>query len=657
MRKLLLLTCFLLTVGATAQTTDKAIRISATVDKNAPSITLNWETSDNNNSPIYIYRKASGAASWGTAITQLASTATTYTDNSISTGTSYEYRIHKSSTNNPIGYINAGIEVPAIHERGAILVLVDSTFIDSCKNEITNLLEDLRGDGWEVIRRDVSRNSTAQQVKAMIVSTAQSNSNLNALYLLGHIAVPHSGNIVPDGHTNNHVGAWSADTYYGDIDGTWTDNSVSNTSSANSKNHNIPNDGNLDQSVIPSDLDLQVGRVDFYDMPAFGKTEVTMMKSYLNKAHSYKTGALTIVKKAIIDDNFKTYPEAFAANGWRNFSVMVGKDNVSEKDFITTLNTDFHQWAYGCGGGTYTRASGVGNTTDIVGKDLKTIFTMLFGSYFGDWDYTNNFLRAPLCADDPALTCIWAGRPNYYLHHMALGANIGYSVRMSQNNSSHYDPVGIGGRSVHTVLLGDPSLRTDYMKPPSGTIFTASSDGATISWTASTEPGVIGYNLYRADSEFGKYELRAEMVTGTSVEDTAGHDGNYWFMVRAVKIQETPSGTYYNLSLGSDPVNGTVDYKYFPLGVGTIVNTVEDMTLYPNPASNIVNVKAIANKQSRAMIQITDLTGRTLYIKNVTLQQGDNHIQINTGHLSSGNYILQLNTESTNIAKPLVIAE
>src|SRR5690606_8548085 len=139
-----------------------------------------------------------------------------------------------------------------------------------------------------------------------------------------------------------------------------------------------------------SDIELQVGRVDFYDMPAFSKTEEAMMKSYLNKAHQYKTGALAVVKRALVDDNFKTYTEGFGNNGWR-LAPLVGIDNVKEKDFISTLNTEFHQWAYACGSGTYTGCGGVGTTANIAAAEMNAIFTPMFGSYFGDWNYKNNF--------------------------------------------------------------------------------------------------------------------------------------------------------------------------------------------------------------------------------------------------------------------------
>ena len=68
---------------------------------------------------------------------------------------------------------------------------------------------------------------------------------------------------------------------------------------------------------------------------------------------------------------------------------------------------------------------------------LSSVFTMLFGSYFGDWNYQNAFLRMPLTQGN-TLTNAWAARPNWHFYHMAMGENIGYSTKLTQNTSSLY---------------------------------------------------------------------------------------------------------------------------------------------------------------------------------------------------------------------------
>ena len=652
MKRIFTIICALLSISTQAQYGYYSVMANAKVQKSPASITLNWTTPPAvTGGQTMIYRKLKTATSWAAPIAILNGNISSYTDNNVVAGTAYEYRIQKDDTTQPYGYIYAGIEEGPIHLRGAILLLIDSTFSDSCRTEINTLITDLRGDGWEVLTKTFERTETVANVKNYIVNTYNSNSKLSAIYILGHIAVPYSGSLNPDAH-NNHIGAWPADVYYGDMNGNWTDNTVNNVSSANPLNHNTPGDGKFDNDYIASDIELQVGRVDFWDMPAFSASEIQLMRSYLNKAHAYKTGALTVIKRALIDDNFKNMQEGFAGNGWRNFAPMVGIDSVSEKDFIPTLNNNFYQWAYGCGGGSYTSCSGIGNTTNIAANNMNAIFTPLFGSYFGDWNYKNNFLRAPLCADEPSLASFWAGRPNWHLHHMALGENIGYATRLTQNNGGIYiTPISQMSKMVTIALMGDPTLRTEYIKAPGSITLTPTTGaGAVLSWTASAEPGVAGYYIYRSTSEFGEYKLRSGIVTGTTFTDSFGTDGTYWYMVRATKLQTTPSGTYYNLSVGIAD-QGTFQFPFFDVNVVDI-KAISDVIITPNPAQNITQLHIKSNKSMEANICITDLGGKILSAEQRVLQAGNNVYSLDISKLAAGMYMVHVrSTEGATTIK------
>jgi hypothetical protein len=113
--------------------------------------------------------------------------------------------------------------------------------------------------------------------------------------------------------------------------------------------------------------DIAVGRVDFFDMPAFAKSEATLLKDYLKKLHEYKIGAYKPQRRALIDDNFGAFSgEAFSASGWGNFSTLVGRnsilncDTANKADYLGTMDTASYLWSYGCGAGGYTSCAGVG---------------------------------------------------------------------------------------------------------------------------------------------------------------------------------------------------------------------------------------------------------------------------------------------------------
>jgi len=150
--------------------------------------------------------------------------------------------------------------------------------------------------------------------------------------LLGHVPVPYSGEVFPDGH-QDHEGAWPADLYYGDVNGVWTDQSVNNSSADQTRHHNVPGDGKFDQSFIASDIELQVGRVDFHDLPAFADDETTLLQNYLNKNHEFRHKEFIMPHRGLFENNFAGLPEGFAQNAYRNFTNMFGADEVYDEDF------------------------------------------------------------------------------------------------------------------------------------------------------------------------------------------------------------------------------------------------------------------------------------------------------------------------------------
>jgi hypothetical protein len=505
-----------------------------------------------------VHRKALNETSWG-AGTELPDDATSYTDEDVAAGSAYEYVIVKTAHEGGAGYtgygyVYAGIEAPLTESRGKVVLIVDDTHAASLAPELARLQEDLVGDGWTVLRHDVARTGSVADVKAVIQADyAADPVNVKAVFLFGHVPVPYSGNLAPDGH-RDHAGAWPADVFYGDMDGEWTDESVDTTSADRAENHNVPGDGKYDPSEFPSPVELQVGRVDLWGMPAFSASEEELLRRYLNKDHHFRHKRVTAPPRGLIYDDFGYFGgEAFAASGWRNFAPFFGAANVHEREWFPTLGGESYLWAYGCGGGSYDGAGGVGYTSDFAATDPQVVFTMLFGSYFGDWDVEDSFLRAPLATATYGLTCSWAGRPHWFYHHMALGETIGYSTLLTQNNGFRelYRERNFGGRGVHIALMGDPTLRMHPVAPPSELAATATSSGnVELSWAGSPD-AVEGYHVYRAPTPAGPFtRLSDSLIQGTSFTDEGAASETYTYMVRAVKLETTPSGSYLNPSQG-----------------------------------------------------------------------------------------------------------
>lgn len=529
-----------------------AVQISATVQTSPPQIALTWPQDDYGAIRYTVYRKTKAATSWGTG-TVLSGTTTLYTDTSVSVGATYEYQIVKDATlgYKGYGYIFSGILAPLAEDRGKLVLIVENRHATALSNELTRLQSDLAGDGWAVIRHDVFTNDTPASVRSLIIADYNTDPiKVNTVFLFGHVPVLHSGSLNYDTHLARPM---PADAYYGDMDGNW-----------------IGTPG-----YLPSDVELMVGRVDLFDMPGNyapipWPSEVELLRNYLTKDHNWRQKLVTVPHRALMGDRRGAEDGlATAASGYRNFQPLLGPGTVVQANIDNSsapgvrwgpmLDADSYLWAYGCGAGSQSSIGYLGTygpyddlySFDVVGQDAKAVFVMLFGSWFGNWDGTDNFMRSFLATPSLGLTCCLAGQPHWFVHHMGLGETIGYGTRLSMNNNTLYQSQSnIFTRAVYIALMGDPTLRMDPVSPPGALNAVAVGGGVTLNWQASADP-VLGYHVYRGASPGGPFgRLTGLLVTGNSFTDTTASSNTYTYMVRAVTVQSTPSGSYYNASQG-----------------------------------------------------------------------------------------------------------
>lgn len=561
MRKLtLLLTALLLltsSVRADREPVEHAFLLSAQAVASPASITIRWPAKPV--PQITVRRKLLADANWGPAVT-LAGSATSYTDTSVQPSIAYEYEFQAVIQENPretaYGYICAGANVPLDESRGKVMLVVDNRFAAALSSELETLRKDLIGDGWKVVRRDVSPDSSPPEVKSLIRGEYNADpGNMRAVFLIGHVPVPYSGVINPDMHAD-HLGAWPADVYYGEMDGEWTDYSAYKVGSTYKWNDNVPGDGKFDQSTIPGNVELQVGRVDFHNMPGFSpRSELDLLRNYLRKDHAFRHRTLNAALRGLIRDNFRTIDgDAPAVDAWRAFPGLFGPGNYIENgynQFFPVLQNDSYLFAYAGGGGDWKKADGVGTTANFVNGDPKAIFYLLHGSYFGDWNTPDNFLRSAIATPSYGLVSIWSSLPHWYFHPMALGESIGFVTRLTQNNRNgvYRNSVDLSIGQVHISMMGDPTLRAFPLAPPSNFQLSAS-DKLRFSWNPSWQT-IDGYNIYYAtsyDAPFAKAARRP--IVGDYFEMSMLPAGRYVFMIKSSALQTTGSGSFNNLSQG-----------------------------------------------------------------------------------------------------------
>ncbi len=671
---------FSVTVEAKVQSTPK------------PAIILSWNKDDRAES-YAVFRKDptmhswSDQAEWGSAIANLGKDALTYTDENVTPGIAYEYQILKVCTPAGIktlnlgvtdtvtsyfgsGYVLSGINVSPVLSRGTVILLIDSTMTMPLSAEIARLEQDLKNELWTVIKRSAPRatafNSEAvATTKEIIFSIIEKNPNEQySILLLGRIPVPYSGLMAPDGHTPDHVGAWPADVYYADFDGEWSDESINSSGASRVENKNVPGDGKFDKSQNDADIKYPVGRIDFYNLTSFAETELQLLKRYLDKNHAFRSGAIKPVYEATVDDNFGAYGEGFSGSAYRGFGGLVGKDNfVANREFLdSTITTMF---SYACGAGSYTSCSGVGGIAEFSKRPITSIFTMIFGSYFGDWDSKDNVMRSVVASRGTVLTTGWAARPHWFFHPMGLGKPIGEVLLGAQNNTQQYMPsiyvtkrypggvyYQVAPRGTHIALIGDPTLRMTSNMPieTPKNIGVTSTVSAQIDWES--VPNANGYLVYKSSSEAGPFEaLTPSPITETTFNDIkANWKQDVVYQVRAVMLRETKSGSFYEVSAPntSEKINVSVDE-----------NAAQEFRIAcsPQPMSYSGIIQFVAPHAAQTEVSIHSMDGRLMKtLLKSRIDGGGHSLMVPAQELPIGMYMVRMLMDGKSITTPLIIS-
>jgi hypothetical protein len=120
------------------------------------------------------------------------------------------------------------------------------------------------------------------------------------------------------------------------------------------------------------------------------------------------------------------------------------------------------------------------------------------------------------------------------------------------NNSTLYqNQTNLYMRAVYIALMGDPTLRMDPVSPPGALNAVAAGGGVTLNWRGSAD-AVVGYHVYRSASPNGPFaRLTGSPAIENTFTDTTAAPDTHTYMVRAVALQTTPSGSYYNASQGA----------------------------------------------------------------------------------------------------------
>lgn len=91
------------------------------------------------------------------------------------------------------------------------------------------------------------------------------------------------------------------------------------------------------------------------------------------------------------------------------------------------------------------------------------------------------------------------------------------------------------------------------------------------------------------------------------------------------------------------------------IGDGIKENTLSEMKMYPNPASNNVTINLLSKETANATIVITGITGQMVYSQNISLETGNNQFQLNVSNYPAGFYLVNIRTNTGSTTQKLII--
>jgi hypothetical protein len=164
-----------------------------------------------------------------------------------------------------------------------------------------------------------------------------------------------------------------------------------------------------------------------------------------------------------------------------------------------------------------------------------------------------------------------------------------------------------------------------------------------IKWNAPVDGNIIGYYVYK-QNENGSLEVvnGSALIGETKFRDDQFFEGNVRYVVRAVGLLNSSSGSFYDLSV---PVEQTL--RVTPVTDDVAGDGVR-LHCYPNPARNATSIDFTLATPARVNVSVYNSAGnRIRTLETRTLAAGEQHLSWDllsslSERVSQGIYVLRV---------------
>ncbi len=258
------------------------------------------------------------------------------------------------------------------------------------------------------------------------------------------------------------------------------------------------------------------------------------------------------------------------------------------------------------------------------------------------------------------------------------------ALAIVEKNGQTYAFIGLeraGGFMIYNITVPQASYFVDYVNnyeidvAPEAIIYidaTKSPTGSELIVTASEESGTVSlFELYNCKSP-GKGS-GSITVNDNDITISWAHTGSeaYVFQYReagaaqwqevmvntnSVTLEGLAAGGFYQYRVAAVCGERTTSFSNFPAfrvpysfsGLASINNGTPVANLYPNPATSVVNVQLDSPINGQANLILKDVLGRNIKNFSYDLSAGNNQLELDIHDLTSGQYILEIQTEDNS---------
>ncbi len=471
----------------------------------------------------------------------------------------YSFGKGQITQGDPGTVIIAGIELNHDESKGGVLVVMDSDLHPLIASTYEDYKQALISDGWTVYLLLVSPEERDFEVKNKIRQVYFQNQNLRSLFIIGDVARPLSGVVsAPDGH-GYHTGAWIADGYYADMNYEWTDHSAVDTNNTYQIHENRIGDGRYDHTTLPSDAELEVGRIYFEHLPIFEEEPYELYQRYLEKNIRFRKHQITFNNDYFLHWNSAAFPSSMHRN-----LFLLSENAHNSKRLTQTTNTqpdvdlglDSYLYAsingFGAPGGQ--SINGRISSANFKNDSMQVAFVSLAASNIGNWTYASQLMNASLASKSPTLGSTW-GVYNMPTQYLQSGETFGYCHRRGANAEGavgNYVSFSFNrSNEVSLTLWGDPTLTLHIVEPVSELELAVQNGTVKMDWV-NPEEDILGVQVYRAGGEDADtfVKVTEDYIDGDTYTDLSPNDGLNKYMIRTVRLDSSASCSFFNYGNG-----------------------------------------------------------------------------------------------------------